>query len=205
MLRSAARALLHKSHQLPEKRIQELTDYIQDNCHQHITENLLLELKEIDISWVTEFWCYPTLFHGLRFANCGVFCRVINEDYVPHGLLVVEYFARDNVKGLMRLEKIWREHFIKEMNPQHLPSLWSVDHYHDDERNYILDSEFLKKVKSVRNITSNWLKLIFMFKWIDKFFPSTWTTTKENEERDHRRTEGEKSRTKLRRMSQNCI
>lgn len=44
-----------------------------------------------------------------------------------HGLQVVKYFT-DNEGGLVSLEKMWREHFLKTMEPQYLPPLWSVSH-----------------------------------------------------------------------------
>ena len=30
--------------------------------------------------------------------------------------------------GLLAFEKMWRQHFIDYMQPQHLPPLWSVEH-----------------------------------------------------------------------------
>ncbi|KAI4488611.1 hypothetical protein M0802_011427 [Mischocyttarus mexicanus] len=45
----------------------------------------------------------------------------------PHGLKVVQWFE-EKEGGLVELEKMWREHFLTTMNPQHLPNLWSVRH-----------------------------------------------------------------------------
>ncbi|XP_014203861.1 exonuclease 3'-5' domain-containing protein 2 [Copidosoma floridanum] len=44
-----------------------------------------------------------------------------------HGPKVVEYF-KNRGGGLMELEKLWREHFLKTMKPKYLPELWSVSH-----------------------------------------------------------------------------
>ncbi|KAF7998414.1 hypothetical protein HCN44_009812 [Aphidius gifuensis] len=49
------------------------------------------------------------------------------EKTSTHGLQVVKYFT-DNEGGLVSLEKMWREHFLKTMEPQYLPPLWSVSH-----------------------------------------------------------------------------
>lgn len=123
-LRSAARALLNKSNKLPEKRQEELIDLIQESCQSCVTPALLNELKDMDIT-------------------------VVNEDYTPHGLSVVEHFARDGIQGLRNFEKIWREHFISVMEPKFLPDLWSVDHYHEQNRELNFDLKFLDRIKSI--------------------------------------------------------
>lgn len=92
-LRSAARALLNKSNKLPETRHKELLEFIQENCQSSVTPELLSDLKNMDI-------------------------MIVNEDFTPHGLLVVEHFAREGIVGLMKLEKMWREHFINVMAPK---------------------------------------------------------------------------------------
>ncbi|XP_074114909.1 exonuclease 3'-5' domain-containing 2 [Cotesia typhae] len=48
-----------------------------------------------------------------------------------HGLRVVEYFTKSE-KGLVELERLWREHFLNTMKPKYLPKLWSV--HHNQER-----------------------------------------------------------------------
>ncbi|XP_034235121.1 exonuclease 3'-5' domain-containing protein 2 isoform X2 [Thrips palmi] len=123
-LRSAARALLNKSNELPERRQKELIDLIQESCKSSVTPDLLNELKDIDIT-------------------------VVNQDYTPHGLLVVEHFSRNGVEGLMNLERIWREHFISVMEPKFLPDLWSVDHYHEKNRELYFDSKFLDRINNI--------------------------------------------------------
>lgn len=50
---------------------------------------------------------------------------------MPHGLKVVGAFAKRGLRGLMDLERLWRQHFLSSMKPRFLPPLWSVDHNHD--------------------------------------------------------------------------
>ncbi|KAK3930760.1 Exonuclease 3'-5' domain-containing protein 2 [Frankliniella fusca] len=123
-IRSAARALLNKSNKLPEKRRKELINMLSDIFQTEITSDLLESLKDIDIS-------------------------ITNQSYAPHGLTVVEHFAKGGIRGLMNLEKMWREHFLKVMEPKYLPPLWSVNHYHEHEKEFYFDSEFLEKIKFI--------------------------------------------------------
>lgn len=51
----------------------------------------------------------------------------MNENYNAHGAKVVEIY-QNTKQGLIHLERIWREHFLKTMKPQYLPELWSVEH-----------------------------------------------------------------------------
>lgn len=46
---------------------------------------------------------------------------------MSHGEVVVNYFKTEK-GGLIKLEQMWREHFLKIMKPQFMPPLWSVDH-----------------------------------------------------------------------------
>ena len=57
--------------------------------------------------------------------------RIFNESYVAHGLKVVRAHAAGGLRGLMDLERRWRQHFLSAMQPRHLPPLWAVDHNHD--------------------------------------------------------------------------
>lgn len=47
---------------------------------------------------------------------------------------------------LASFEKMWRQHFVDEMKPQHLPFMWSVDHNHENVRSRVDrgDVKFLK-------------------------------------------------------------
>ncbi|XP_071600551.1 exonuclease 3'-5' domain-containing protein 2 isoform X2 [Heliangelus exortis] len=56
--------------------------------------------------------------------------RICNESYMPHGLKVVQCFAKGGLRSLMQLERRWRQHFLDNMQPKHLPEQWSVDHNH---------------------------------------------------------------------------
>lgn len=57
--------------------------------------------------------------------------RIFNESYVPHGLKVVRVYADGGLRGLMKLECRWRQHFLSSMQPRFLPPLWCVNHNHD--------------------------------------------------------------------------
>lgn len=50
---------------------------------------------------------------------------------MAHGLKVVRAHAAGGLRGLMDLERRWRQHFLSAMHPRHLPPLWAVDHNHD--------------------------------------------------------------------------
>ncbi|KAM9554811.1 exonuclease 3'-5' domain-containing protein 2 isoform 1-T4 [Guaruba guarouba] len=60
----------------------------------------------------------------------GLETRICNESYMPHGLKVVQCFAKGGLRSLIQLERRWRQHFLDNMQPKHLPEQWSVDHNH---------------------------------------------------------------------------
>ncbi|XP_023954767.2 exonuclease 3'-5' domain-containing protein 2 [Bicyclus anynana] len=104
-IRSAARALLYQArkHVLPEARRAELEAVILQHYLQHdvITEELLKEAAEIQVVFE-------------------------NEDYESHGHKVMEHYMNNG--GVLRLEELWREHFLSTMQPRYMPELWSVKH-----------------------------------------------------------------------------
>ncbi|XP_029983244.1 exonuclease 3'-5' domain-containing protein 2 isoform X1 [Sphaeramia orbicularis] len=108
-VRSAARALLTAGDGLPEARRQELQEAIKNflnlNEEQELTKEALQQVA-------------------------GLETRIFNDAYVPHGLKVVQAHANQGLRGLMELERRWRQHFLNTMRPRHLPPLWSVDHNH---------------------------------------------------------------------------
>lgn len=114
-VRSAARALLTAREELPEQRREELQALIKSfldmNEEQELTEEVVQQAGSLET-------------------------RIFNEAYVPHGLKVVQASAEQGLRGLMDLERRWRQHFLTTMQPRHLPPLWSVDHNH---------SKFLRK------------------------------------------------------------
>ncbi|KAK9959395.1 hypothetical protein ABG768_009523 [Culter alburnus] len=108
-VRSAARALLSASDGMPESRKEELLSVIQSffcNGQQEVTQEMLQKAAALET-------------------------RIFNESYVPHGLKVVQVYAKHGLRGLMELERCWRQHFLTSMQPRHLPPLWSVNHNHD--------------------------------------------------------------------------
>ncbi|XP_072313597.1 exonuclease 3'-5' domain-containing protein 2 isoform X2 [Eucyclogobius newberryi] len=114
-VRSAARALLSAGDGLPASRRLELEEMIKNYQNMNHDEPLTLETVNQAASLET---------------------RIFNEAYIPHGLKVVRTHAERGLKGLMELERRWRQHFLSSMRPKHLPPLWSVDHNH---------SKFLRK------------------------------------------------------------
>uniref|UniRef100_A0A8C2CFN4 Exonuclease 3'-5' domain-containing protein 2 n=1 Tax=Cyprinus carpio TaxID=7962 RepID=A0A8C2CFN4_CYPCA len=108
-VRSAARALLSASDGMPQTRKEELLTVIQSffcNGQQEVTKDMLQRAAALET-------------------------RIFNESYVPHGLKVVQVYAERGLRGLMDLERCWRQHFLTSMQPRHLPPLWSVNHNHD--------------------------------------------------------------------------
>uniref|UniRef100_A0A8C8BZ16 3'-5' exonuclease domain-containing protein n=1 Tax=Oncorhynchus tshawytscha TaxID=74940 RepID=A0A8C8BZ16_ONCTS len=113
-VRSAARALLTAGEGLPGPRRDELQEVIRSF------------FNDLDGELTTD---------TLQSA-AGLETRIFNESYVPHGLKVVQAHAKQGLKGLMGLERHWRQHFLSTMTPRYLPPLWSVNHNH---------SKFLRK------------------------------------------------------------
>lgn len=108
-VRSAARALLNPGVELPPQRRRELEEVIRSYVKLSPEQTLsLTQLQEV--------------------ANLET--RIMNDCYVPHGLKVVQAHAERGLRGLMELERCWRQHFLTHMKPKHLPQLWSVDHNH---------------------------------------------------------------------------
>lgn len=90
-----------------------------------------------------------SLYINCLSSDCySLLWRIFNEAYVPHGLKVVQAYAEHGLRGLMDLERRWRQHFLTTMQPRHLPPLWSVDHNH---------SKFLRKYGEDLPIKLNWL------------------------------------------------
>ncbi|XP_076002870.1 exonuclease 3'-5' domain-containing protein 2 isoform X2 [Genypterus blacodes] len=114
-VRSAARALLNAGDGLPAQRQEELGAIIKGFFNMNEKEDLKAEALE---------------------QAAGLETRIFNEAYIPHGLKVVRIHAKLGLRGLMDLERRWRQHFLTTMLPRHLPPLWSVDHNH---------SKFLRK------------------------------------------------------------
>ncbi|XP_054988702.1 exonuclease 3'-5' domain-containing protein 2 [Sorex araneus] len=104
-VRSAARALLN-AESLPGPRKEELLHALRDfYSSDKVTKEMLQEAASLET-------------------------RISNENYVPHGLKVVQCHAQGGLRSLMRLESRWRQHFLDSMQPKHLPQQWSVDHNH---------------------------------------------------------------------------
>ncbi|XP_032630693.1 exonuclease 3'-5' domain-containing protein 2 [Chelonoidis abingdonii] len=104
-VRSGARALLNAD-SLPDTRREELLQGIKDFFN---TETITSEMLQ---------------------EAAGLETRICNESYMPHGLKVVQCFAKGGLRSLMELERRWRQHFLDTMQPKHLPERWSVNHNH---------------------------------------------------------------------------
>ncbi|KAG7200487.1 hypothetical protein KM043_001053 [Ampulex compressa] len=119
-LHSAVKALKDKT-TLPIERQRELEYYILECTGvQEVTPALLVTLNEE---------LKNAAFKASRFDKLN---------HQPHGLKVVQYF-KSKESGLVELERIWREHFLRSMKPKYLPSLWSV--CHNQERLTIRQSQ----------------------------------------------------------------
>ncbi|XP_062379081.1 exonuclease 3'-5' domain-containing protein 2 isoform X4 [Sardina pilchardus] len=118
-VRSAARALLTARDGLPQARRTELLLLIAAYMQQDA--ELTAEQPAND---------YEVTQDMLQKA-AGLETRIFNEGYVPHGLKVVGAYAKSGLRGLMDLERLWRQHFLSSMRPRFLPPLWSVSHNHD--------------------------------------------------------------------------
>ncbi|XP_061699034.1 exonuclease 3'-5' domain-containing protein 2 isoform X2 [Syngnathoides biaculeatus] len=109
LVRSAARALLGAGAGLPQGRRDELRaivkGFLNVDGERELTEEELRGAAALET-------------------------RILNEAYVPHGLKVVRAYAARGPRGLMELERCWRQHFLSAMRPKHLPPLWCVQHNH---------------------------------------------------------------------------
>ncbi|KAK1160454.1 hypothetical protein AOXY_G20658 [Acipenser oxyrinchus oxyrinchus] len=104
-VRSGARALL-KADSLPESRREEL------------------------LGTLRTFYSLDEVTPALLQEAAGLETRIFNDSYIPHGLKVVQAYAKGGLRSLMELEKRWRQHFLTSMQPRHIPPLWSVEHNH---------------------------------------------------------------------------
>ncbi|TSO25215.1 Exonuclease 3'-5' domain-containing protein 2 [Bagarius yarrelli] len=110
-VRSAARALVIANDNMPASRREELLSVVhayfcEDSDQKDVTEEMLQTAANLET-------------------------RIFNENYVPHGLKVVQAYAESGLRGLIELERRWRQHFLSSMQPNFLPPLWSVDHNHE--------------------------------------------------------------------------
>jgi len=108
-VKAAARALVNSRNEIPYTRVKELESIVK--CYfntKELNEELLKEASNMD-SYFS------------------------NENYVPHGKKVVDYFVKENgeEKGIQMIEQMWRRHFLETMKPKFLPPLWSVEHRQD--------------------------------------------------------------------------
>lgn len=69
------------------------------------------------------------IYHLIINFNEISICREAIDGYCPHGLKVVKQYQMNG--GLIELEKLWREYFLKTMKPKHLPDLWNINHNAD--------------------------------------------------------------------------
>ena len=96
------------------------------------------KLQKISLNWLKKhrYHKYPEIgitYSELLESAVNIESFIVNDNYTPHGEKVVEYFTSQHGidKGIVMLEKLWRNHFLDSMRPQFLPPLWSVDHRQD--------------------------------------------------------------------------
>ncbi|KAF2354806.1 3'-5' exonuclease domain [Trinorchestia longiramus] len=104
VIKSAGKALSKKDSKIPPGRIAELRKILEDFFETNsLTDELITKASELDVS-------------------------IVNDSYEPHGLRVFKHYEKI---GLIHFEKLWRENFLKTMNPQFMPKGWSVTHNHE--------------------------------------------------------------------------
>ncbi|XP_036167001.1 exonuclease 3'-5' domain-containing protein 2 isoform X2 [Myotis myotis] len=93
-------------------------------------ESLPAHRKEELLQALREFYSTDTVTDEMLQEAASLETRISNENYIPHGLKVVQCHSRGGLRSLMQLESRWRQHFLDSMQPKHLPQQWSVDHNH---------------------------------------------------------------------------
>ncbi|GAB1607615.1 exonuclease 3'-5' domain-containing protein 2-like isoform X1 [Argonauta hians] len=104
-IRSAAKALMQRSHVLPDARREELVRFLMSSLGvTELTDQVLQKAIAVKV-------------------------KIVNPDYSPHGQKVVEHMKKH--KKLLQFQYLWRKHFLETMEPRFLPSKWSIDHNHE--------------------------------------------------------------------------
>ncbi|XP_030070308.1 exonuclease 3'-5' domain-containing protein 2 [Microcaecilia unicolor] len=93
-------------------------------------ESLPHQRKEELLEVIRTFYGTTTVTTEILQEAATMETRIFNESYIPHGLKVVQCYAKGGLRSLMQLEKRWRQHFLDSMQPSYLPQRWSVDHNH---------------------------------------------------------------------------
>ena len=65
---------------------------------------------------------------SIEFQYTPEFSRIPNDNYSPHGKVVVQSYMERSGEGICALERRWRKHFLETMRPKFLPPLWSIEH-----------------------------------------------------------------------------
>ena len=122
-VRSAGRALYKdlKSSKIPENRKIDLLKTLKEHFNKEI-----ITIEDIENA-----------------ANTDPYIQ--NEDYISHAESVVNFYMQN--EGILKLEKLWRQHFLDSMKPKFLPENWSIDHQEDrlnvrKDENRIEDKDF---------------------------------------------------------------
>ena len=106
-VRSAGRALLKdlERNKIPENRKKDLFKTLQEHFNKEV-----INIEDIEMASNTDPY-------------------IQNEDYISHAESVVNYYTEN--EGILKLEKLWRQHFLDSMKPKFLPENWSIDHQED--------------------------------------------------------------------------
>merc|ERR1712080_23925 len=125
-VKSAAKALHCSASKIPEKRRNELLAVIKNYCGPDvfISEEVIKRLSKMD-------------------------SKVKNENYDgSSGKKVVDTFL--NECKLADFIRMWRQNFLTNMQPKHLPPMWSVEHnlkkLHEKEVSFTLGVSSSKKI-----------------------------------------------------------
>ncbi|XP_043234842.1 exonuclease 3'-5' domain-containing protein 2-like isoform X1 [Amphibalanus amphitrite] len=104
-VKSAGRALLKSRDKLPPQRAAELESVLRD------------------------YYGVSTITDDILHSAANMCTNHPNSEYMSHGEAVYRHFCQPG-RGLIQLERRWRQHFLDSMRPARLPELWSVDHNH---------------------------------------------------------------------------
>ena len=78
---------------------------------------------------VQEYFSPSALTEAMIIQAATMETQKENGNFVSHGFEVVRRVREEG--NLLEFMKMWRNHFVDTMRPEHLPLSWSVDHGHE--------------------------------------------------------------------------
>lgn len=157
-LKSISRALLTQRDRIPDYRLAELKDEFLELCPEEseITDELLQSFNNIETTWERNRKYLPkTIFHHKNFLFQWGQWQLFRSWTKSGRSMWISESLRSSVfqnwnlnlfqkykatTGLVALERMWREHFLRIMKPKFLPEFWSLEHNVQRYRYYSLQS-----------------------------------------------------------------